>query len=121
MRFVPARSDDCPGKAIGVGMGNSSAGEGNPLSRRIRQSAQVVSSRLGEGGVLVHLKTNRIFEVNATGLRIWELAAGGRTLDEIERTLQGEFDVPAERLRAEMLTLVEELFREGLVDDDDPH
>jgi hypothetical protein len=92
---------------------------GEPLSRRIRQSAQVVSSRLGDAGVLVHLQTNRIFEVNATGLRIWELAGQGRTLGEIEQTLRGEFDVEPGRLRSELLALVAELSREGLVDDDD--
>ena len=93
--------------------------DGEPLSRRIRQSAQVVSSRLGDAGVLVHLQTNRIFEVNATGLRIWELAGQGRTLAEIEQTLRGEFDVEPARLRSELLALVAELSREGLVDDDD--
>ena len=86
-----------------------------PSTRRIRQSAQVVSSRLGDAGVLVHLQTNRIFEVNATGLRIWELAGEGRTLSEIEETLQGEFDVDPVRLRTELLELVSELTREGLL------
>src|SRR5688500_12327182 len=61
-----------------------------PLARRVKQSAQVVSSRLGDAGVLVHLQTNRIFEVNATGVRIWELAGEGRTIGEIEGTLRGE-------------------------------
>ncbi|MBA2304223.1 MAG: PqqD family protein [Acidobacteria bacterium] len=84
-------------------------------SHRIRQSAQVVSSRLGDAGVLVHLKTNRIYEVNATGLRIWELAGEGRTLGEIETTLQREFDIDRERLRRELLALVTELTREGLL------
>lgn len=84
-------------------------------TRRVRQSAQVVSSRLGDAGVLVHLQTNRIFEVNATGLRIWELAGEGRTLGEIEERLRGEFDVEPARLRSELLELVAELSREGLL------
>jgi hypothetical protein len=101
-------------------VGNPSVGSSDPLSRRIRQSADVVSNRLGDAGMLVHLQTNRIFEVNATGLRIWELAGEGRTLGEIEGMLQGEFDVEPERLRTELLALVGELSREGMVDDDDP-
>ena len=88
---------------------------GGPATR-IRQSAQVVSSRLGEAGVLVHLQTNRIFEVNATGLRIWELAGEGRALGEIEATLRGEFDVEPARLRTELMELVAELAREGLIE-----
>ncbi|MDQ3421350.1 MAG: PqqD family protein [Acidobacteriota bacterium] len=76
----------------------------------------MVSSQLGDAGVLVHLRTNRIFEVNATGLRIWELAGQGRTLAEMEDTLRGEFDVEPARLRTELLDLVSELSREGLLE-----
>ena len=100
-------------------MADISLGGQDPSARRIRQSAQVVSSRLGDAGVLVHLQTNRIFEVNATGLRIWELAGTGRTVGEIEDTLRGEFDVEPARLHTELLELVSELSREGLLEHDD--
>lgn len=100
-------------------MPNPSVEGGQGGARRIRQSPQVVSSRLGDAGVLVHLQTNRIFEVNATGLRIWELAGQGRRLDEIEATLQREFDVEPAQLHDELNALVDELSREGLVNDDD--
>ncbi len=86
-----------------------------PSTQRVKQSAQVVSSRLGDAGVLVHLQTNRIFEVNATGLRIWELAGEGRTLGEIEDTLRAEFEVDHDRLRTDLLELVGELTREELL------
>ena len=76
----------------------------------------MVSSQLGDAGVLVHLRTNRIFEVNATGLRIWELAGEGWTLAEIEDTLRGEFAVDPARLHTELLNLVDELAREGLLE-----
>ena len=102
-------------------MADYSLGGDRVWSRRIRQSPEVVSSRLGDAGVLVHLKTNRIFEVNATGLRIWELAGGGRTLADIREVLQHEFDVQPDRLREELLALVAELAREGLVNDDEQH
>ncbi len=100
-------------------MAEFSFGDGGTDSTRVRQSPDVVSSRLGDAGVLVHLRTNRIFEVNATGLRIWELIGEGRTLAEIQEVLQGEFDVEPERLRQECLALVTELAREGLVNDDE--
>ena len=88
--------------------------------RRIRQNPQVVSSRIGDAGVLVHLETNRIFELNPTGVRIWELAAEGRTIGEIEETLLREFDVTPERARTELAQLVSALSREGLIDDVQP-
>lgn len=78
----------------------------------------MVSSRLGDAGVLVHLQTNRIFELNATGVRTWELLGEGRGLGEIERILQDEYAADRGELRAELLALIEALAREGLVSDD---
>jgi hypothetical protein len=100
-------------------MADISVGGDDRLARRVKQSAQVVSSRLGDAGVLVHLQTNRIFEVNATGVRIWELAGTGRTIAEIEDALRTDFDVEPARLRTELLALVNELSREGLIEDAD--
>jgi hypothetical protein len=89
---------------------------GDPAPEHPRQSTQVVSSRLGDAGVLVNLRTNRIFELNATGFRIWELIGDGLDLAEIERTLSHEFSVEPERMRAELHDLVVALAREGLLD-----
>jgi hypothetical protein len=80
----------------------------------------VVSSRLGDSGVLVHLRTNQIFELNATGVRVWELLEQGRRLESIEQTLAAEFDVDAGRVREEVATLVGELQRQGLLDVGEP-
>ena len=89
---------------------------GDGGSRRLKQSVNVVSSRVGEAGVLVHLLSNRIFEVNETGVRVWELLGEGRSLDEIEERLQVEFSENRERLRSDIQALVDALAREGLVE-----
>lgn len=90
--------------------------EGSRAERILRQSPDAVSSRLGEAGVLVNLRTNRILELNATGIRIWELIGDGRALSDIGRQLQREFDVSGEELQRELAQLVDDLSREGLVD-----
>jgi hypothetical protein len=85
--------------------------------RMLRQSADVAASRLGESGVLVNLRTNRIFELNATGLRVWELVGEGCTGAEIERRLGEEFlDVTEEQLRYEVRRLLAALLDEALVE-----
>jgi hypothetical protein len=89
---------------------------GDAVPARVRQHPQVVSSRLGDGGVLVHLGTNRIFELNATGFRIWELIGQGLDPVAIVDTLEGEFTVARARLRAELDSLVASLLGEGLLD-----
>jgi hypothetical protein len=86
----------------------------------LRQSPDAVSNRLGEGGVVVNLRTNRIFELNATGMRAWELIGEGRTRLEIERQLGTEFEAERARVRSDLDALVAALAREGLVDAD-PH
>jgi hypothetical protein len=86
--------------------------------RAMRQSPDVVSNRLGDAGVLVNLRTNRIFELNATGVRAWELMGEGCTIGEIQRRLGEEFDVAPDRVERELTALVDALVREGLVDVD---
>ena len=78
-------------------------------------SPDVVSRRLGDEVVLVHLQTNRIFALNPTGARFWELLLGGMSRAEIEATLGSEYAVPAEQVAAEIDILVGELRRERIV------
>jgi len=87
----------------------------------LRHSPDVVSSRLGDAGVLVNLRTNRILELNVTGIRIWELIGDGQTVSAIGRLLQQEFNVAADELQREVSRLVADLLREGLVDASDGH
>ena len=84
----------------------------------LRHSADAVSNRLGDGGVVVNLRTNRIFELNATGMRAWELIAHGRTRAELAHQLEAEFDAAPGRVRAELEQLIADLAGEGLVDGD---
>jgi hypothetical protein len=63
----------------------------------LRPSPDVVVRRLGDAGVLVHLPSNRIFELNDTGMRIWEGLVEGVSLSTILDRLRDEFAVgPAE-------------------------
>jgi hypothetical protein len=82
----------------------------------LRPNPDVVSNRLGEGGVVVNLRTNRIFELNATGMRAWELIGERHALQEIARRLQDEFAAEPGRVRAELQQLIGDLAREGLID-----
>jgi hypothetical protein len=78
----------------------------------------VVSRRLGDEIVLVHLKTNRIFSLSPTGARFWELLSEGKTRQEIEAALLGEYDAPQEEHSAEIDSLVNALELERLVGGD---
>jgi hypothetical protein len=80
-----------------------------------RPSPDVVYQRLEDEVVLVNLQTNRIFALNATGARFWELLQTGVDRAEIERQLLGEFEVDASTLAREVDALLRALADEDLV------
>lgn len=86
-----------------------------PTSHRPRANPDVVARRLGDGAVLVHLPTNRIFEMNDSGMRIWELVGAGLDDAGIARMLTEEFDVSPLAASAEVRRFVELFRAEGLV------
>lgn len=81
----------------------------------VRPSPDVVAQGVGDETVLVHLQTNKIFTLNATGARFWELLTTGLSPDEIVERMLAEFDVEEPALRAEIESLVSALAREDLV------
>jgi Coenzyme PQQ synthesis protein D (PqqD) len=89
-------------------------GEG-PMAQRLEPADDVVGQRLGDEVVLVNLKTNRIFELNRTGGRFWDLLHEDGNRDQIEARLREEFDVGEERLTAEVDALIASLAAEDLV------
>lgn len=76
----------------------------------------VVTRRLGDTLVAVSLSTNRIFELNRTGSRIWELVAAGRSDEQVVSTLIEEFDVTHEVASRQVGDLRSQLLAEGLVE-----
>jgi hypothetical protein len=84
----------------------------------LRPQPDVVSRRLDEQTVLVNLRTNRIFELNRTGARFWELLGDESSESQIVEQLLGEFDVPQAQLEREVAALIESLLEEGLISND---
>jgi hypothetical protein len=75
----------------------------------------VVWRRVGEEAVLVNLKSNRIYSLNYTGARFWELISAGHDREAAEAVLVREFDVEEEELRKEVSGLLGELAKECLI------
>ena len=83
--------------------------------RRLEPSQDVVGQRLGDEVVLVSLETNRIFELNRTGARFWELLQSETDRGRIEAQLLEEFAVTEEELSAEVDRLIKSLDDEELI------
>ena len=80
----------------------------------------VVSRRVHDEVVLVHLETNGIFALNATAARFWELIEAGSSQAEAEAQLAEIFDVEATALTREVDECVKRLVEEGLVETAQP-
>jgi hypothetical protein len=78
-------------------------------------SAHVVSQELDGEVVLVQLQTNRIYALNATGARFWELLRAGVTVPEIRRRLLEEYEVTEAVIDEEIASLLAMLRAERLV------
>ena len=76
----------------------------------------VVSRRVQDEVVLVHLETNSIFALNATAARFWELIEAGCSRAEAEAQLAEIFEVEAAELNREVDECVKNLVDEGLVE-----
>jgi len=75
----------------------------------------VVARRIGDETVVVNMETSRMYTLNATASRTWELLREGLGESEVLDQLEAEFDVPREQLRRDVADLVADLMREGLL------
>ena len=82
---------------------------------RLKPDPQVLARRMSGGTVLVHLESNRIFELNGTGARVWELLSAGLEREQMVERLVEEFAVDPTRAATELDTLLVHLAREGLL------
>ncbi len=85
------------------------------LFRHYQVDNEVTFQKLEEATVLVHLATGRIHHTNATGSRIWELLEEGRSVGEILRILENEFDASPDRLAGEVEQFLEQLSAEQMI------
>jgi hypothetical protein len=80
------------------------------LPSNVRPDPEVVDTELDNDEVaLLHLRTKTYFSLNPTGARIWRDLKQGRSLEEVCRRLQAEFDVDANRATRSVDAFVSEL------------
>ncbi len=80
-----------------------------------RPAPSVVARRVGNGGVLVHLGTSHVYELNETGWAVWEGLDQGRPLIAMATDLADRYEPAGVSIIADVNALIEELRRLGLV------
>lgn len=74
-----------------------------------------VTQRLGDEIVIVHPKTDRIFLLNRTGARIWELLSERLDLDDIQERLFQEFKGDRCQITQDIQKIVSSLAEERFI------
>jgi hypothetical protein len=82
---------------------------------RVRPDPSVLAKRVDDEIVLVHLETNRIYELNATAAFLWDALAAGSTRAELEQRMALEFDVEPQQLAREIDEMLRRLASERLI------
>jgi hypothetical protein len=67
--------------------------------------------------VVVNLRTNRIYELNTTASRVWELLESGAGRTALEESLVDEFDVERSVVSQDVDRTLAQLSSEGLIDE----
>lgn len=65
--------------------------------------------------VILEYESGTYFTLNEVGSRIWQLLAQGNTVQVIQEQLLQEYEVSEDRLRQDLLNIVNQLRAKGLI------
>lgn len=81
----------------------------------LRGNPDVQATNMDGETVLLDLSTGRYYTLNRIGSLIWELCTGEQSISDIHTVLCGRFDVAPDRALDDLVTLVNQLIQEGLL------
>jgi len=96
-------------------VGNTGVDYNAVEDRWFHPNPDVISQQLENTMILLHLRTNRFYELNRTGARLWELLGSGLSRAEIKKQMMEEFEVDPVQLEGEMKDLLESMKKEDLI------
>lgn len=79
-------------------------------------SPRQISSAMGAEQAILQLDSGKYFGLNPVGARVWQLMAEPRKVSEVLDTLLAEYEVPADRCRADLFALLQKLQKAGLIE-----
>ena len=85
------------------------------FSDRVKIPDDVLISNLQEESVILNLDSERYFGLDDVGTRFLSVLTTSDSIEAAYQKLREEYDVDAQVLRQDLLTLVENLERQGLV------
>ena len=85
--------------------------------KSVKVSKQVVFQKVGDGMVLLHMRTGAYYGLNPTGARLWELLKEKKSLrGALDALMTDYYDVKPDVLRRDAMRLVRRLQAKGLIE-----
>jgi len=75
-----------------------------------------ISCGLGAEAAILQMDSGKYYSLNPVGARVWQLLASPKPVSELLATLLAEYEVPADRCRADLLALLQKLQTAGLIE-----
>ena len=75
---------------------------------------------IGDGALLVDMRSGVCFELNRTGAEVWELLASGGSVESICAALAGRYQLPAETIASDVRGIIEALKKQQLIEPSAP-
>ena len=85
------------------------------LDSRVEVNEDVLFQELQGEAVLLNLKSGIYFGLDAIGTRTWQLFSKHQALSAVAQAIVEEYEVTRDRCEADLLTLVSDLERHGLI------
>ena len=85
------------------------------FSDRVTVPDDVLISRLQEESVILNLDSERYYGLDDVGTRFLSVLTTSDSIETAYEQLRGEYDVDPQVLRADLLTLIENLIDQGLL------
>lgn len=82
----------------------------------VAASKEQISCDLGEEAAILGMRSGVYYGLNSIGARVWNLLQRPRSVGEIRDVIAGEYDVAAEHLESDLVSLLQQMLREGLVE-----
>jgi hypothetical protein len=87
------------------------------LPQAIILNPDVIFTDVGnKEAVLLHLGTKKYYSLNETGVYIWKMLESGLTPENVTQKLQNEFEISPSKAIESVLTLLNDLVSEKLVE-----
>jgi hypothetical protein len=86
------------------------------FSDRVRVADDVLISSLQEESVLLNLDSERYFGLDNVGNRFFSALTTSDSIEAAYQSLASEYDIDRDMLRADLVSLIEDLLAHGLIE-----